>query len=99
MSQDLTYEEMKTQEFFEKWVLAYSKRSYRYDKYLPEERGGLPPGEFYKNADTNEAFKMFLRGFEYGRLQERLIWANNAAVKNAVHNYLKSGDTNENNPR
>ena len=57
--------------YFETWVAPYSRKRYQYDKYLPEERQGLPPGGIYKHDDTNEAFKRFLQGVEYGRKQAK----------------------------
>jgi hypothetical protein len=49
-------------EFFERTVSSYGHGSYRFDKET-----NAPVGHWYQHGETNDAFRMFLYGLEYGK--------------------------------
>ena len=49
-------------EFFERTVSSYGFGRYRFDK-----EKNAPVGHWYQHGETNDAFRMFLYGLEYGK--------------------------------
>ena len=49
-------------EFFERTAGKYGFGSYRFDKETD-----VPVGHWYQHGETNDAFRMFLHGLEYGK--------------------------------
>jgi hypothetical protein len=49
-------------EFFERTVSNYGFCRYRFDKET-----NAPVGHWYQHGETNDAFRMFLYGLEYGK--------------------------------
>jgi len=49
-------------EFFERTVCNYGTGSYRFEKEI-----NAPAGRWYQHGETNNAFRMFLFGLEYGK--------------------------------
>ena len=59
-------------DFFERCVSKNEYGNYRFDKPAMEDQKRLLAGEWYNHGETNRAFRLFLNGVEFGKMDERM---------------------------